>query len=162
VNSVIILGRGGAGKSTLARSLGEMTGLPVVELDKHFWQSGLQPTPPGEWVRLQEELAAPERWILDGDLGPYDALWVRLRRADTVIILDFPLPLCVWRAFRRGSENADFWLWLLTWRWASRPKLMQEIAMHAGHARVHVLRTPAAVSGFLDQTKRSQQGDPVA
>jgi hypothetical protein len=154
VNRAIILGRGGAGTSTFARTLGDMTGLPVVELDKHFWQSGLRPMPPGEWVRLQQELTAPERWIMDGDLGPYDALWVRLRCADTVIVLDFPLPLCAWRAFRRGSENADFWLWLLTWRRASRPNLMREIAMHAGHADVHVLRTPAALRRFLDQSKR--------
>ena len=40
---VVILGRGGAGKSTLARRLGELVGLPVIELDKHFWQPGLVP-----------------------------------------------------------------------------------------------------------------------
>jgi hypothetical protein len=162
---VIILGRGGAGKSTLARALGEMSGLPVVELDKHFWKSGLQPTPLDEWIRLQEELAAHQHWIMDGDLGPYDALWVRLRRADTVIILDFPLPLCAWRAFRRGAENVDFWLWVLTWGWTWRPKLMREITAHARHARVHVLRTPAAVRRFLEEeagrlmTPRLQKND---
>ncbi len=35
---VVILGRGASGKSTLARLLGEITGLPVIELDKVFWQ----------------------------------------------------------------------------------------------------------------------------
>jgi adenylate kinase family enzyme len=40
---VVILGRGGSGKSTLAVKLGEITGLPVVELDKLFWQPGLEP-----------------------------------------------------------------------------------------------------------------------
>jgi adenylate kinase family enzyme len=154
MNRVIVLGRGGAGKSILARTLSELSGLPVVELDKYFWKSGLQPTGHGEWVRMQEELAAPEHWIMDGDLGPYDALWVRLRRADTVIVLDFPLSLCAWRALRRGPERGDFWRWVLTWRWASRPKLMRDIAAHAGYARLHVLRTPAAVARFLDQTRR--------
>ena len=37
---VMIIGCGGAGKSTLARQLGEVTGLPVVHLDKLFWKSG--------------------------------------------------------------------------------------------------------------------------
>jgi adenylate kinase family enzyme len=36
VRRVIILGPGAAGKSTLAICLGEITGLPVVELDKLF------------------------------------------------------------------------------------------------------------------------------
>lgn len=36
VERVVVLGRGGAGKSTAAVELGCLTGLPVVELDKHF------------------------------------------------------------------------------------------------------------------------------
>ena len=39
--AVVILGPGGSGKSTLAIHLGEITGLPVIELDKLFWRSGL-------------------------------------------------------------------------------------------------------------------------
>jgi shikimate kinase len=34
---ILILGRGGAGKSTLAARLGATLALPVIELDKHFW-----------------------------------------------------------------------------------------------------------------------------
>jgi hypothetical protein len=37
---VVILGRGACGKSTLARCWGELTGLPVIELDKVFWRAG--------------------------------------------------------------------------------------------------------------------------
>jgi hypothetical protein len=50
---VVILGRGGAGKSTVARRLGEAFGLPVIELDRHFWQAGLVPLPKGQWVKVQ-------------------------------------------------------------------------------------------------------------
>ena len=94
---VVILGRGAAGKSTLARQLGEITGLPVVELDKIFWRSGLFPTPRVEWIQLQESLVRKETWVLDGDLGPYDAVEVRLRAADTIILLNFSLFRCAWR-----------------------------------------------------------------
>jgi len=45
VKRVIIVRPGAAGKSTLAARLGEMTGLPVIELDKHFWRPGLAATP---------------------------------------------------------------------------------------------------------------------
>jgi adenylate kinase family enzyme len=36
IERLVVLGRGGAGKSMLSRRLGEITGLPVVELDAHF------------------------------------------------------------------------------------------------------------------------------
>ena len=71
---VVILGRGGAGKSTLAVALGAVTGLPVIELDKHFWGPGLEAMPPEKWATVQGELARADRWIMDGDLGPYDVL----------------------------------------------------------------------------------------
>ncbi|SRR6266487_2078227 len=67
---VVILGRGAAGKSVLAARLGQLTGLPVVALDERFWRPGLVATPPGEWAAIQRELARPDKWIMDGDLGP--------------------------------------------------------------------------------------------
>jgi adenylate kinase family enzyme len=109
---VVILGRGASGKSTLARRLGEVTGLPVIELDKVFWRAGLLVTPLDQWVVQQERLVAEDGWIMDGDLGPYDAVEVRLRAADTIILLDFSLIRCAWRAVRRSRERADFWRWL--------------------------------------------------
>ncbi|RAS62597.1 adenylate kinase family enzyme [Lentzea atacamensis] len=122
----MILGRGGAGKSTLAAALGTATGLPVIELDKHFWGPDLEATPPDRWAVVQGELAITDRWIMDGDLGPYDVLDVRLRRAGTVLLLDHSFPRCAWRAL-----------------------LINAIAAHAGHATLHVLRNPRAKARFV-------------
>jgi len=58
---VVILGRGASGKSTLAKRLGEITGLPVVELDKVFCQRGLVATPRDEWVGVQDLLVEKQR-----------------------------------------------------------------------------------------------------
>lgn len=65
---IMIIGCGGAGKSTLARQLGKITGFPVVHLDQIFWS-------PGNWNHLEiEEFDArltaeveKEKWILDGN-----------------------------------------------------------------------------------------------
>lgn len=151
---VVIFGRGAAGKSTLARQLGKLTGLPVTELDKLFWQSRLAPLPRAEWSALQEQLAQKERWILDGDLGPHDIVEVRLRAADTIILLDFGLVRCAWRALRRARERADFWLWVLAYRRDSIPHLRAMIAEHAPDATVHILRSPSAVKQFLSTLAR--------
>jgi adenylate kinase family enzyme len=151
---VVILGRGAAGKSTLARQLGEMTGLPTTELDKLFWQSGLAPTQRAEWTAFQQQLARKDSWILDGDLGPHDVVEVRLRAADTVILLDFGLVRCTWRALRRARERAAFWLWVLTYRRDSVPHLRAMIARHSPNATVHILRSPTAVKQFLSDMAR--------
>ncbi|WP_189251836.1 adenylate kinase [Lentzea flava] len=146
---VVILGRGGAGKSTLATALGAATGLPVVELDQHFWGPGLQATPPDRWAVVQGELAGADEWIMDGDLGPHDVLDVRLRRADTVLLLDYSFPRCAWRALRRSREQLDFWLWVWSWRRRHRRPLIEAIRTHAAGAELHVLRNPPATERFL-------------
>jgi len=146
---VVILGRGASGKSTLAVSLGEITGLPVIELDKVFWQPGLVARRRDQWVAIQERLAAEERWIMDGDLGPYDAVEIRLRAADTILFLDFSFLRCAWRAIWRSRERADFWWWLLTYHWRGRPILMEAIANHAVDADLHVFRDPEALRRFV-------------
>ena len=51
-----------------------------------------------------------------GTSAPTTHSWSGLPRADTVLILDFSLTRCAWRALRRSRERADFWWWLLTWR----------------------------------------------
>lgn len=154
MNKVVILGRGGAGKSTLAVRLGTVTGLPVVELDQHFWPADLTPIPRDRWAAVQRRLTTAERWILDGDLGPYDALDVRLAAADTVIVLDFPLWRCAWRAARRSHENLAFWRWLIGYRRRSLPVVMTAITRYAPTADVHLLHSPREVDQFLSRAGR--------
>ena len=65
------------------------TGLPLIHLDKEFWQPGWVQTPRPEWRAKVAELAAGERWIMDGN---YDSsLDLRLPRADTVLWFDYPM-----------------------------------------------------------------------
>jgi hypothetical protein len=146
---VVVLGRGGAGKSFFALRLGEITGLHVTELDELFWSADLRPTPQNRWEEVQRESAADSRWVLEGDLGPYDSLQPRLANADTVVILDFGFLRCAWRTLRRSRERADYWLWLLTWRRRSRPRVLAAVDRWAPGADVHVLRSPHDVDRFL-------------
>jgi adenylate kinase family enzyme len=152
---VVVLGPGGCGKSTFARALGQQTGLPVTELDKVFWSGTLEPTPRELWALRQKELCAAPQWILDGDLGPFDILEVRLRRADTVVLFDLPTWRCAWRALRRGRERRDFWRWLLTWRRRSRPVLLTRIAEEAPQAVLAMIHRPGDVDAFLAVARKA-------
>jgi|SRR6516162_96232 adenylate kinase family enzyme len=146
---VVILGRGASGKSTLARRLGNITGLPVIELDKIFWQEGLAAIPRERWILIQEKIVAEDRWIMDGDLGHYDAVEVRLQAADTIVLLDFSLLRCAFRAIRRSSERSDFWFWLIAYRSQSLPILRKAVSTYAQNAALHVFRNPRVMDRFV-------------
>lgn len=93
VERVVVFGCAGSGKSTLARKLSARTGLPVVERDS------LGILGSSEYRAAVGKLAAGPRWILDGP--PYYADDVVYPRADTVIVLDYPKPVVMWRVLRR-------------------------------------------------------------
>jgi adenylate kinase family enzyme len=154
---VVILGRGASGKSTLARRLGNITVLPVIELDKIFWQAGLVATPREKWVLVQEKIVAENRWIIEGDLGHYDAFEVRLQAADTIILLDFSLLRCALRSIRRSRERSDFWFWLIAYRYQSLPILKKAISKYAQKAALHVFRDLRAMDQFVADLSISSQ-----
>jgi adenylate kinase family enzyme len=154
---MVILGRGASGKSTLARRLGDITGLPMIELDKIFWQAGLIATPRERWVLVQEKMVAEDRWIIEGDLGHYDAVEVRLQAADTIILLDFSLLRCALRAIRRSRERSDFWFWLIAYRYQSLPILREAIFKYAQKAAFHVFRDPRSLDRFVADLSISSQ-----
>jgi hypothetical protein len=149
VDRVVVLGRGGAGKSVLASALGASIGAEVIELDKVYWSESLEPLTTSEWAGRQTVLAERQRWVMDGDLGPYDFLEPRLGRADTVVVLDLPLWLCAWRAWRRGPRRRDFWVWTARWRQRSRPHLLQAVVDVAPDAELVVLSDRRAVDRWL-------------
>lgn len=164
---VLVVGPCGAGKSTFGFALAEATGLPLHHMDKLNWQAG--------WIEAGDEalrekvqtVAAGERWIIEGTYGA--TLNERLPRADTVIYLDYPIPLCVWRVLKRivawrGRTRPDmaedcperfdlaFLLYVARWNHGSRQRLENRLAPHA--AKVIRLRKPAAAQRWLDSLRR--------
>ena len=93
MEKVIIIGCGGAGKSTLARQLGAKLNLPVVHLDKLFWRPGWEQISREEFDRHHREALAQEKWIIDGN---YDrTMGERVKYCDTIIYLDFSRAACL-------------------------------------------------------------------
>ncbi|HEY2872288.1 MAG TPA: hypothetical protein VGJ56_10235 [Reyranella sp.] len=108
---VVIFGTTGSGKSWLAEKLAVRHGLRVIELDQLNWGPGWQPAP----VELLRHRV--EREIHDGDwivVGNYpsvrDLVW---GAADTLVWLDLPFPLVIWRLFwrtlRRSVTRENLW-----------------------------------------------------
>ena len=100
---IAIIGSGGAGKSTFARELGEILNITPTHLDVHYWRPGWQETPRDAWREIQKELLEGERWIMDGNYG--GTMDLRLEAADTIIFLDMPRLLCVWRVLKQKGHD---------------------------------------------------------
>lgn len=89
---VAIFGNAGGGKSTLARELAAITGLPLAVVDKLQYRAGGVEVPHEEFLQAHADLLAGDEWIIDG-FGGAKLLWQRLDAADTLIHVDLPLAL---------------------------------------------------------------------
>ena len=151
---VAVIGNGGSGKSNFARELGRRTGLPVIHLDRLFWQPGWVPKAAEEWREMQAALVREDDWILDGNYG--STLDVRLMAADTVFFFDTPRRLSLTGVLRRWARHhgqaiqADacpervslqFLLWVWRFRSNSRPRVLEQLYTHARNADVVVIRS---------------------
>jgi len=165
---IVIIGAYGAGKTTLAEELGAALGLPVHHLDAVRWLPGWVLVPDAEWRSRLETLTAGEAWIIDGNFER--TLEIRLRRADTVILLDFSAVLSLWRVARRRlsrkarhdlapglSERANFRLFSLlrAYRKEVRPHLLELVERYRQGRQVFVLRRPEEVRGFMTSLRRA-------
>ena len=96
---IILLGNGGSGKSTLAKELGPYLGIEVVHLDVHFWSSGwIQPNK-DDWDKELRKIMQKESYIMDGNY--FRTIAERLTLADTVVFLDVPRFVSIFRIIKR-------------------------------------------------------------
>jgi len=161
---ILVIGCGGAGKSTVARRIGDTLQLPVVHLDQLYWRSGWVPTPPDEWAHLVASLCAREHWVMDGNYG--GTIDARLAACDAVIFLDAPRYVCLWRVVRRairyrGRTRPDlaegcrerltweFVSWIWTYAGRRRPGILTKLAALPHDKRSIVLRSSRDVDRFL-------------
>jgi adenylate kinase family enzyme len=100
---VVIIGSSGAGKSTFARRLGAVTGLPVTHIDQLFWQPGWVQTPKPLYLERLAAVVAQDRWIIEG--VNTSTLDLRLPRTDLLVWLERSRFACLWRVARRIASS---------------------------------------------------------
>jgi adenylate kinase family enzyme len=98
---VSVVGSTGTGKTTFARELARILDVPHTELDAIVWQPNWTLLPREEFrARVAERLAAPG-WVVDGNYGGAEVRPMVWALADTIIWLDFSLPVIFVRLWRR-------------------------------------------------------------
>lgn len=161
---ILVIGSGGAGKSTFARRLARTINVEVIHLDSLYWKPGWVETPKQEWKQTVERIITRDSWIMDGNYS--GTLDLRLEACDTVIFLDIARAVCIWRVIKRAvayrnksrpdmsegcPERFDFgflrWIW--NYKKRTRPKIVRMLKEIADNKKVIWLRTDAEVERYL-------------
>ena len=168
MDKIVIVGCGGAGKSTLARELGKLLNLPVFHLDAQLWKSGWVMSSREEENVLLQKIIEQKKWIIDGNYGA--TMPVRFAAADTIIFLDFSRWICMRRVIKRwwqyrGKSRPDmaqncperldvnFLKWIWNYRRTSRTKVLQTINLYKSGRKVIILCRPQEITRFLQLLK---------
>jgi adenylate kinase family enzyme len=104
MEKIAIIGSPGAGKTTLAKNLGDICKLKVYHLDRLFWRRDWKGEDRETRIDILQKLVLEKQWIIEGTYlrssGP------RLEAADTIIFLDTPFFICLYRVITRHWKSS--------------------------------------------------------
>lgn len=164
MNRIVLIGCGGSGKSTLSRKLSKKLNLPLYHLDKIFWNEGWIETPKDEFDKEIKDIINTDKWIVDGNY--IRTLEMRIKKADTVIFLNMPTHLCVYRIIKRRFmyrnisrpdmargcvEGIDweFFSWVLGYNKNIRPAILATLNKYKDK-NIVILSSTKEVQEFID------------
>lgn len=164
MKKILVIGSGGAGKSTFARRLGEVLKLEVIHLDSLYWSSGWVEMPKEKWRTIVEDVVQRDSWIIDGNYG--GTMDIRLSACDWVIFLDVPRLVCLKRVlnrvalYRKNSRpdmaagcperlNAEFIKYIWDYPYKRRPGVLEKLKSYSRTKTVTILRSQREIESFL-------------
>lgn len=168
---VAVFGNAGGGKSTLAKRLAELTGLPLHVIDKMQFGEGGIAVAEEAFEQAHADVLRREAWIIEG-YGSVATAWERFAAADTLVYIDLRLARHYWWVTKRLGKGLlatpEGWpdgspLWastLSSYRVVGlchrrlTPRYRQLVAEAKAAKRVHHLRSPAEIQAFLGAVER--------
>jgi adenylate kinase family enzyme len=165
---ILVIGAGGAGKSTFARRLGRALGIEVIHLDAFYWKPGWVEPSKEEWAQTIDGILKRDAWIMDGNYS--GSLAPRLDACDAAIFLDLPRTTCLWRVLQRWAKyrnttrpdmaagcreqlSLEFLAWIWNYPKRSRPKVVRLLEDERNAGKAIRLQTAEQIDRFLESAE---------
>ena len=167
MKKIILIGSGGAGKSTLARKLGDKLDIDVFYLDKLLWKPHWEMTERAYQIEVQNNLLKEPSWIIDGNYG--GTLDMRIASADTIIFLDRNRFVCIYQVLKRVKEfngitrpdmqddcpeklDFSFLKWIWNFPKKQRIEIIKMLENVPNSKHVIILKNKKQIQHFLEST----------
>ena len=160
---IIIIGPGGAGKSYFSKQLAAITNLPLIHLDNIFWKEDRTHISREEFDEKLLKILKQDKWIIDGDYSRTYEL--RIKYADTIYFLDFPLEVALKGVQSRIGKPRDdipwkedvfdpeFKQWIIDWYKDTLPIVRKLLEQYKDTKNIIVFKAREEVDSYIKTRK---------
>ena len=164
MKKVLVIGCPGAGKSTFARKLTALTGLPLHYLDMIWHRPDRTTISREEFDKKLDEILLTDEWIIDGNY--LRTLPQRLAECDQVFFFDLPTDICLEGAISRlgrpredmpwsdDSLDEEFRQWIIDFNTEQRPVI--ELLLTNCNRSVTVFKSRNEADLLIDRLSKLQ------
>lgn len=158
---VIVIGCPGSGKSTFARKLRDITGLPLFYLDMLWHKPDRTNITAEEFDKKLADITQKDRWIIDGNYRR--TLGTRLQACDTVFLLDYPTEVCLAGAQARIEKqredmpwtetefDEDFRQWITDFRKEQLPEIYRLLSEYSERTTAVIFKSREEAEAYLQE-----------
>ena len=166
MHKILVIGCCGAGKSIFSKKLQSILKLELIHLDQYYHKPNWEEPKKDEWEKTVHTLVQKPSWIMDGNYS--ETMDIRIKSADTIIYLDYPILKCFWRVIKRvfkynGIQRSDmangckeefdleFLYFVLTFNTRFRKEIIQKLNLVKDTKKICVFKTDKQADKFLAQ-----------